>query len=71
MRCSKIDDALRQLHEATPPGVVLTRQQIADACGCDKALIEQFEKRALRRFRAKLREKVPDLFGAHAVRHAR
>jgi hypothetical protein len=68
---SKIDNALEKLRQETPPGVSLTQVEIAEACGCNRTLIAEFEKRALRRFRAKLREKIPDLFGAQAIRHAR
>ena len=55
-RQKKIDDALRLLHSATPPGMELTQQEIAQACGCSRSFIDQIEKRAIFKMRDKMRK---------------
>lgn len=46
-----IDARLRLLLAETPRGVCLTQEEIAQFCGCSRALIYLIEKSALRKLR--------------------
>ncbi len=47
----------------SPPGYTWTLDELADVCGCSPALIDYYEKKALRNIRARLRTD-PDLAAA-------
>jgi hypothetical protein len=55
VKFSKIDAPLNVLTKITPPGTTLTRDAIAEFCGCDKELIRNIEQRALRKLRARIK----------------
>jgi hypothetical protein len=54
VRFSKIDQPLDALTKITPPGTSLTRDAIAEFCGCHRELIRNVELRAIRKLRSKL-----------------
>jgi DNA-directed RNA polymerase sigma subunit (sigma70/sigma32) len=54
MRKSKIDEHLKRLCETIKPGTMLGCREIAAECGCDKELIRNIEKRALKKIRRRL-----------------
>lgn len=54
VKFSKLDKPLDVLTKITPPGTSLTRDAIAEFCGCNKELIRNVELRALRKLRSRL-----------------
>ncbi len=48
-----IDAGLYLLSLVTPRGVELTQEEIAEVCGCSRALIYLIEKRAIKKLKKK------------------